>query len=85
MYKIKYVGTGIVSMGRKFKPEINDGLYTVTKTEWEYFNKTFPQDFILIERIVKENIDKKENVKNNTKPIKKKRNKKDSIIKKVTE
>jgi hypothetical protein len=50
--KIKYVGKGLVSRGTDFSPTQNDGLYDIEKEDADYLLKTFPDQFVLIERTV---------------------------------
>jgi len=54
MVKIKYVGKGLVSRGIKFSQTQNDGLYDLSKEDYEYLSKTFPDSFIIIENSVKQ-------------------------------
>jgi hypothetical protein len=49
--KLKYVGYGITSRGINFSPDVNDGLYEVSKEDADYLLKTFPKAFILIEPV----------------------------------
>ena len=58
MVKIKYTGNGISSRGYKFSSTTNDGLFDIPKEDSEYFLKTFPSHFELIEK----SVDKKENI-----------------------
>lgn len=51
MVKIKYVGAGMNSRSIKFDPKQNDGLYTVSDEDAEYFLDTFPRQFERIENI----------------------------------
>jgi hypothetical protein len=51
---VKYVGFGMMSRGYQFSPLVNDGLYEVEKEDADYFLKTFPDHFILIEPKVEE-------------------------------
>ena len=50
MVQIKYVGTGLYSQGTYFKPDVNNGLYDLDNKMASYLVKTFPKDFILIEK-----------------------------------
>ena len=50
MVQVKYVGTGLHSQGIYFKPDINNGLYDLDNKMASYLVKTFPKDFILIEK-----------------------------------
>ena len=50
MVQVKYVGTGLYSQGIYFKPDVNNGLYDLDNKIASYLVKTFPKDFILIEK-----------------------------------
>ena len=50
MVQVKYVGTGLHSQGIYFKPDVNNGLYDLDNKLASYLVKTFPKDFILIEK-----------------------------------
>lgn len=52
MVKIKYTGKGMLSRDITFDAVKNGGLYTVTVEDSEYFIKTFPRQFELIEKVV---------------------------------
>ena len=52
--KIKYTGPGITSRGVDFDADKNGGLYDVDKADAEYLLKTFPDNFVLIERKAEE-------------------------------
>lgn len=51
---VKYIGFGMMSRGYQFSPLVNDGLFEVEKEDADYFLKTFPDHFILIEPKVEE-------------------------------
>ncbi len=73
---IKYSGYGITSRGINFDEEKNDGLYTVSQEDADYLVKTFPNNFVLIERVSTPVAEKKEEVK--PAPKRRTRKKKDS-------
>jgi|GEM_PF-6557327 len=50
---VKYTGYGLLSRGINFDATKNDGLYTVSKEDADYLIKTFPKQFVLIEKKVK--------------------------------
>ena len=64
MVQLKYSGNGMRSLGIKFSPTTNDGLYTLEQEDSEYLLKTFPKQFTKIENIKDEKDDT---------PVKKKR------------
>jgi hypothetical protein len=59
MVVVKYTGKGLISQNIHFNPNYNDGLYEVPKNTSEYLLKTFPNDFVLIEKKVEEKVDEK--------------------------
>jgi len=53
MVKVKYTGNGMWSRGYKFGQDSYDGIYTVSEEDAKYFLDTFPDSFVLIEKVPK--------------------------------
>jgi hypothetical protein len=53
MVKVKYTGKGMWSRGYKFRQDSYDGIYTVSEEDAKYFLDTFPDSFVLIEKVPK--------------------------------
>jgi hypothetical protein len=59
MVVVKYTGKGLISQKPHFNSNYNDGLYEVSKDTSEYLLKTFPNDFVLIEKKTEEKVEEK--------------------------
>ena len=70
MTLLKYTGNGLISRNIHFTKETNDGLFEVSKENADYFLKTFPKDFTIIETTI--NSTEKEPTKKPTRRRKKK-------------
>jgi len=56
---VKYTGAGIFTRGQHFRADINEGLYKVSKEDADYLTSTFPDSFVLIEKVVEKKPAKK--------------------------